>query len=69
MRHTTLERNEDPILDIRLAISRTLEECGVSCDHEVIVDRSIDKLPDFFRGTLYKRKLLSGQPAQEENDE
>jgi glycine/D-amino acid oxidase-like deaminating enzyme len=43
---------EDAILDVRKAVAAALRELYVPADHKQIVDRVVDRLPEYFRGTL-----------------
>lgn len=59
--------NHDPILDIRQAVSSVINECGLlSLDKKIIVDKVVDRLPDFFRQPLAAATIESS-PQEKEN--
>jgi recombinational DNA repair protein (RecF pathway) len=43
---------DDAVLDIRKAVASALRELYVPADHKQITDRVVDRLPEYFRGTL-----------------
>jgi hypothetical protein len=43
---------DDPILEIRQAVSQALQIMAIDGDHKAITDMVVDKLPEFFRNRL-----------------